>query len=459
VTEVRDLLRRTAELAADYLESLDERPVFPDVTPERLREALGGPLPDEPSDPETVVGELVESAEPGVVAMGSGRYFGFVIGGSLPAALAADWLTSTWDQNAGLYVGGPSASVVEQVTREWLVELLGLSADASIGYVTGTQMAHVTGLAAARWHVLDAVGWDVGAQGLAAAPPVRVFVGEKRHVTVDRALRLLGLGAPEVVAADDQGRLVPAALRESLGEGPAIVCAQAGEVNTGAFDPLPGIAEACAAAGAWLHVDGAFGIWAAVSPRLRHLVDGLERADSWTTDAHKWLNVPYDSGIVLCRHPESHRAAMTTTASYLIQDEGERRVRDQVDWVPEFSRRARGFAVYAALRSLGRSGLTELVERCCDAAARFAAAITELEGVELLNEVVLNQVLFRFESDERTDEALRRVQEAGRVWMSGTTWDGRKAIRVSVSNWQTGNEEIELAVEAFRQAYGQVPAR
>jgi glutamate/tyrosine decarboxylase-like PLP-dependent enzyme len=459
VTEVRDLLRRTAELAADYLESLDERPVFPDVTPERLREALGGPLPDEPSDPETVVGELVESAEPGVVAMGSGRYFGFVIGGSLPAALAADWLTSTWDQNAGLYVGGPSASVVEQVTREWLVELLGLPADASIGYVTGTQMAHVTGLAAARWHVLDAVGWDVGAQGLAAAPPVRVFVGEKRHVTVDRALRLLGLGAPEVVAADDQGRLVPAALRESLGEGPAIVCAQAGEVNTGAFDPLPEIAEACAAAGAWLHVDGAFGIWAAVSPRLRHLVDGLERADSWTTDAHKWLNVPYDSGIVLCRHPESHRAAMTTTASYLIQDEGERRVRDQVDWVPEFSRRARGFAVYAALRSLGRSGLTELVERCCDAAARFAAAITELEGVELLNEVVLNQVLFRFESDERTDEALRRVQEAGRVWMSGTTWDGRKAIRVSVSNWQTGNEEIELAVEAFRQAYGQVPAR
>jgi glutamate/tyrosine decarboxylase-like PLP-dependent enzyme len=459
VSEVRDLLRRTADLAADYLESLDERPVFPDVTPERLREALGGPLPDEPSDPETVVDELVESAEPGVVAMGSGRYFGFVIGGSLPAALAADWLTSTWDQNAGLYVGGPSASVVEQVTREWLVELLGLPADASIGYVTGTQMAHVTGLAAARWHVLDAVGWDVGAQGLAGAPPVRVLVGEKRHVTIDRALRLLGLGAPEVVTADDQGRLVARALRESLREGPAIVCAQAGEVNTGAFDPLPEIAEACAAAGAWLHVDGAFGIWATVSPRLRHLVDGLDRADSWTTDAHKWLNVPYDSGIVLCRHPESHRAAMTTTASYLIQDEGERRVRDQVDWVPEFSRRARGFAVYAALRSLGRSGLTELVERCCDAAARFAAAIAELEGVELLNEVLLNQVLFRFESDERTDEVLRRVQEGGRVWMSGTTWGGRKAIRVSVSNWQTGDEEIDLAVEAFRQAYGQVPAR
>jgi glutamate/tyrosine decarboxylase-like PLP-dependent enzyme len=460
MSEIRELLRLTAELAADYVESLDERPVFPEVTPERLREALGGPLPDGPSDPETVVNELVESAEPGVVALGSGRYFGFVIGGSLPAALAADWLTSTWDQNAGLYVGGPSASVVEQVTREWLVELLGLPADASIGYVTGTQMAHVTGLAAARWHVLDAVGWDVGARGLAGAPPVRVLVGEKRHVTIDRALRLLGLGAPQVVAADVQGRLVPDGLRDALGgEGPAIVCAQAGEVNTGAFDPLPEIAGACEAAGAWLHVDGAFGIWAAVSPRLAHLVEGLERADSWTTDAHKWLNVPYDSGIVLCRHPDSHRAAMTTTASYLIQDEGERRVRDQVDWVPEFSRRARGFVVYAALRSLGRRGLTDLVERCCDAASRFAAAITELDGVELLNEVVLNQVLFRFDSDERTDEVLRRVQESGRVWMSGTTWDGRKAIRVSVSNWQTGNEEIDLAVDAFSQAYGQVPAR
>jgi glutamate/tyrosine decarboxylase-like PLP-dependent enzyme len=460
MSEIRELLRLTAELAADYVESLEERPVFPEVTPERLREALGGPLPDGPSDPETVVNELVESAEPGVVALGSGRYFGFVIGGSLPAALAADWLTSTWDQNAGLYVGGPSASVVEQVTREWLVDLLGLPADASIGYVTGTQMAHVTGLAAARWHVLDAVGWDVGARGLAGAPPVRVLVGEKRHVTIDRALRLLGLGAPQVVAADVQGRLVPDGLRDALGgEGPAIVCAQAGEVNTGAFDPLPEIAGACEPAGAWLHVDGAFGIWAAVSPRLAHLVEGLERADSWTTDAHKWLNVPYDSGIVLCRHPDSHRAAMTTTASYLIQDEGERRVRDQVDWVPEFSRRARGFVVYAALRSLGRRGLTDLVERCCDAASRFAAAITELDGVELLNEVVLNQVLFRFDSDERTDEVLRRVQESGRVWMSGTTWDGRKAIRVSVSNWQTGNEEIDLAVDAFSQAYGQVPAR
>src|SRR3954451_2845200 len=446
-------------MAAAYVDSLDERPVFPQVEPEELRAALGGPLPEEPLPDEQVVEELAHAAEPGLVAMGSGRYFGFVIGGALPAALAADWLTSAWDQNAGLYVGGPSASVVEKGVREWVVELLGLPPDSSIGFVTGTQMAHVTGLAAARWHVLDAAGWDVGANGLTGGPPVRVIVGEQRHVTVDRALRLLGLGAPTVVAADAQGRLVPEALREALGAGPTIVCAQAGEVNTGAFDPLPEIADACEAAGAWLHVDGAFGIWAAVSPRLRHLVAGLERADSWTTDAHKWLNVPYDSGVVLCRHPESHRAAMTVAASYLIQDEGAHRVRDQVDWVPEFSRRARGFAVYAALRSLGRKGLIELVERCCDGATRFAERIAEVDGVEVLNEVVLNQVLFRFDSDERTDEVLARVQAGGRIWLSGTSWDGRKAIRVSVSNWQTGDEEIDLAVQEFVSYAGQSPAR
>ena len=462
MSEPGDLLRRTAELAAGYVESLGERPVFPRVDPDELRAALGGPLPEEPVAADEVVEELAAAAEPGLVAMGSGRYFGFVIGGALPAALAADWLTTAWDQNAGLYVGGPSASVVEQVTREWLVELLGLPAESSIGFVTGTQMAHVTGLAAARWHVLDAAGWDVNTRGLTEAPRVRVLAGEKRHATLDLALRLLGLGAPELVAADAQGRLVPESLRDALGSerGRTIVCAQAGEVNTGAFDPLPEIADLCEASGAWLHVDGAFGIWAAVSPRLRHLVAGLERADSWTTDAHKWLNVPYDSGIVLCRHPESHRAAMTTSASYLIQDEGAQRVRDQVDWVPEFSRRARGFAVYAALRSLGRRGLVELVERCCDAATRFAEQIIEVDGAEVLNEVVLNQVLFRFESNERTEEVLAQVQARGRVWMGPTTWAGRKAIRVSVSNWQTGDEEIELAVEEFRAAQaGQVPAR
>ena len=442
----RELLERTAAIAADYVESLGDRRVFPDVTPEELLEALGGPLPEEPLGALEVVEHLADAAGRGVLATGSGRYFGFVIGGALPAALAADWLTSTWDQNAGLYAGGPSASVVEQVTREWIVELLGLPAQTSIGFVTGTQMAHVTGLAAGRFHVLDAAGWDVGRDGLQGAPPVRVFVGPKRHVTVDRALRLLGLGAPAVVPFGG--------LREALAahDGPAIVCAQAGEVNTGAFDPLDELADMAGEAGAWLHVDGAFGIWAAVSPELRHLVEGLERADSWTTDAHKWLNVPYDSGIVLCAHPDSHRAAMTVQAEYLVQDEGARSTRDELDWVPEFSRRARAFPVYAALRSLGRRGLVELVERCCRQARRFAELIASEPGVEILNEVVLNQVLVRFEDDARTEEVLARVQDSGRIWLSGTSWDGRKAIRVSVSNWQTGDEEIELAVEAFRDA-------
>jgi glutamate/tyrosine decarboxylase-like PLP-dependent enzyme len=463
VTDVRALLQRTAELAADFLDSLETRPVFPRASVDELRAALRVPLQDVPLDPAQVVEELAAAAEPGLVAMPSGRYFGFVIGGGLPAALAADWLTSTWDQNAGLYVCGPSASVVEQVVREWVCDLLGLPERASIGFVTGTQMGSVTALAAARFRVLERAGWDVARDGLAGGPRVRVFVGEKRHVTIDRAVRLLGLGAPTPIAADDQGRMEPDALRAALeaDDAPTIVCAQAGEVNTGAFDPFEEIAAATAEHGAWLHVDGAFGLWAAASRRLRHLVKGVERADSWITDAHKWLNVPYDSALMLCGDVEAHRAAMTISASYLIQDDA-RVVRDQVDWVPEFSRRARGFPVYAALRSLGRDGLAQLVERTCDCATRFADAVVELPGVELLNDVVLNQVLFRFETDEQTDDVLRSVQDAGDVWMSGTTWDGRRAIRISVSNWQTTEDEIDLALASFRaalQAPAQAPAR
>ena len=463
MTDVRALLQRTADLAADFLDSLDERPVFPQVSVDELRSALRVPLPDEPMDPRRVVEELAAAAEPGLVAMPSGRYFGFVIGGGLPAALAADWLATAWDQNAGLYVGGPSASVVEQVVHEWVCDLLGLPADASIGFVTGTQMGSVTALAAARYRVLERAGWDVARDGLAGGPRVRVLVGDKRHVTIDRALRLLGLGTPETVPADDEGRIDARALRDALGSGeaPAIVCAQAGEVNTGAFDPFEDIAATCVEHGAWLHVDGAFGLWATASARFRHLVRGVELADSWITDAHKWLNVPYDSALVLCKDAEAHRAAMTVSASYLIQDDA-RLVRDQVDWVPEFSRRARGFAVYAALRSLGRSGLAELVERTCDCARQFADEIITLPGVELLNNVVLNQVLFRFDTDEQTDDVLRAVQAAGRIWLSGTTWDGRRAIRVSVSNWQTTEDEIELALASFRaaiQSPAQAPAR
>ena len=342
----RDLLRATAGHAADFLDSLDGRPIFPRATAEELRAALGGPVPDGPTDAETVVEELVAAADPGTVAIPSGRYFGFVIGGSVPAALAADWLTSAWDQNAGLYVAGPAAAVVEEVCVEWLRELLGLPDGVSAGFVTGCQMAHVTALAAARLHVLHAAGWDVNRDGLAGAPPIRVLASDLRHVTVDRALRLLGVGSSSIVEipTDSRFRMRPDALATSLagGDGPTIVVAQAGEVNTGAFDPLDEIADACREAGAWLHVDGAFGLWAVATPRLRHLVAGSGRADSWSTDAHKWLNVPYDSGIAFCGHPEAHRAAMSIQASYLVQaDEGG--PRDQMDWTPEFSRRARGF--------------------------------------------------------------------------------------------------------------------
>src|SRR6185503_7722149 len=328
---MRELLHETADLAADFLESLPDRPVFPRVEVDELRARLGGPVPAGPTDAREVVRALAEVGDAGAVAIPSGRYFGFVIGGAVPAAVAADWLTSVWDQNAGLYAGGPSAAVVEEVCRGWLAELLGLPAGVSVAYVTGCQMAHVTALAAARHQVLAQAGWDVARDGLAGAPPIRVVVGAKRHVTIDRALRLLGIGATslEVVPVDDQGRMRVDELR--LGDGPTIVCGQAGEVNTGAFDDLDAIADAAAEAGAWFHVDGAFGLWAAASPALRHLLKGCERADSWATDGHKWLNVPYDSGLAFCAHPEAHRAAMSVTAAYL-QPSSDARERDAVDW-------------------------------------------------------------------------------------------------------------------------------
>jgi glutamate/tyrosine decarboxylase-like PLP-dependent enzyme len=454
---MRALLRETADLAADFLESLPERPVYPQIEADELRARLGGPVPAGPTDPAAVVRELAAVGDAGAVAIPGGRYFGFVIGGALPASLAADWLTSTWDQNAGLYAAGPGAAVVEEVAGAWIADLLGLPAGVSFAFVTGTQMAHATALAAARNQVLARAGWDVERDGLAGAPRIRVLAGEKAHSTLPRALRLIGLGTGSVVpiSADDQGRMRADALEEVLGadEGPTIVCAQAGEVNTGSFDPFDEIADASEEAGAWLHVDGAFGLWAAASPRFAHLVAGADRADSWATDGHKWLNVPYDSGIVLCARPEPHRRAMSVYADYLILAD-EDGPRDQMDWTPEFSRRARGFTVYAAIRSLGRSGIAELVERCCDHATRFAAAIADVPGVEVLNEVVLNQVLFRFDSDERTLAAVEAVQRSGVAWMSGSTWAGRQAIRLSVSNWQTTEEDIDRTVAAFAAAAG-----
>ena len=446
----RELFRQVAEYAGDFAETLETRAVRAEADVAALTAALGGPLPEDPLDPRAVVAALVEAVEPGLVATASGRYFGFVIGGAVPAAVAADMLTSVWDQNAGLYVGGPAASVVEEVCRGWLAELLGLPSHVSAAFVTGAQMAHVTALAAARHHVLAQAGWDVSADGLAGSPPIRVVVGAKRHVTIDRALRLLGIGASslEVVPADGQGRMVVAELPD-LGGRPTIVCGQMGEVNTGASDDLQAIADAAEEAGAWFNVDGAFGLWAAASPELRHLVRGSERADSWTTDAHKWLNVPYDSGFAFCAHPDAHRAAIGVTASYLVQADGGER--DQVDWTPEFSRRARGFAVYAALRSLGRSGVADLIERSCAHARRFAELL-DAGGASILNDVVLNQVLVRFGDGERTREVIRRVQEDGTCWLSGTDWGGEHAMRISVSNWRTTEDDVERSAAAMLAA-------
>jgi glutamate/tyrosine decarboxylase-like PLP-dependent enzyme len=450
--ELRTLLEQTAELAIDFYETLDERPVFPRASAIELREGLAHPLPEEPTDARTVIAELAAAAEPGLVAEPGGRYFGFVIGGAVPASLAADWLTSTWDQNAGIYVCSPAASVVEEVAGAWLIELLGLPADASFGFVTGGQTAHFTALAAARHHVLKNAGWDVERDGLTGAPRIRVVVGENRHGTVDRALRMLGLGTPtDVIPADSNGRMLADELR--LTDDPTILCAQAGEVNTGAFDPFSTLADARdTAANTWLHIDGAFGMWANVSPSLRHLVRGAERADSWAVDSHKWLNVPYDNGIAFTAHPDSHSGAFSARAPYLVFDA---EMRDQLDWNPEHSRRARGFTVYAAIRALGREGIQEIVERCCAHARRFAEGFTEL-GAEILNDVELNQVLFRFPDDEQTSAVLRAVQDEGSSWMGGTTWAGRPAIRISVSNWQTSEADVERTLAAYA---GQLAAR
>jgi glutamate/tyrosine decarboxylase-like PLP-dependent enzyme len=453
---VKDVLGLTADYATQFLGSLDERPVGAQASIDELRTGLGGALPERGRDDVQVIAELIATAEPGITAIPGGRYFGFVIGGALPAALAADWLTSTWDQNAGLYVIGPSAAVVEEVALGWLRELLGLPEGVSAAFVTGCQMAHVTALAAARHHVLEQAGWDLLNDGLQGAPRIRVLVGEHRHVTIDRALRYLGIGARQIepLATDEQGRLRPEALRAALAEaaGPTIVCAQAGDVNSGCFDPLDEVADAVEGSGAWLHVDGAFGLWASASPRLRHLTTGAERADSWATDAHKWLNVPYDSGIAFCAHPSSHRAAMSVSASYLEHTDPDA-ARDQLDWTPEFSRRARGFPIYAAIRALGREGIAAMVERCCAHATLFTELLGAEPGVEILNEVLLNQVLVRFgDDDELTRATIAAVQDEGTCWLSGTVWQGKAAMRISVSNWRTSKDDVERSAAAILEA-------
>ena len=452
-------LEAAAASATQFLRGLASRPVPAQVSAAELAARLGGPLPDGPSDPAEVVAQLAKLADDWLVASSGPRFFGFVVGGTLPAALAADWLTSAWDQNAGLFVLGPAAATVEDVAAGWLLELLGLPATATTGFVTGGLAANFSGLAAARNAVLADAGWDVERDGLIGAPPVEVVVGAERHVTIDIALRYLGLGSGRLrlVAADGQGRMDAATLGGVLAacEGPTIVCAQAGNVNTGAFDPLAEIIPAAHAHGAWVHVDGAFGLWAAASPARRHLVAGVSEADSVATDAHKWLNVPYDSGLAFVTRPEAHLAAFAKSAAYFVPGrEGER---DPDAFTPEASRRARGFPVWAALRSLGRSGVADLVERGCGHAHRFADLLGAAEGVEILNEVVLNQVLVRFpdpggDTDGRTREVIRRVQEHGTLWLGGTTWHDMAAMRISVSSWSTTDDDVDRSAAAILAA-------
>ena len=393
------------------------------------------------------------------MAMGSGRFFGFVIGGAVPAAIGADWLVTAWDQNAALFAPTPAAAVVEEVAGTWLLELLGLPPDASFAFVTGGQMANTTALAAARHHVLAGVGWDVELDGLAGSPPIRLVVTDEVHATVPRAARLLGLGTRHIerVAVDANGAMLPAALDAVLAADPGrptIVCCQAGNVNTGALDPVGELADVAHPHGAWLHVDGAIGLWAAALEPVR--MPGLERADSWSTDAHKWLNVPYDCGITICRHPAAHRAAMTVTASYLVQA-APGTDRDPVDWNPEFSRRARGIPVYAAIASLGRDGIVAMVERGCEHAATFAALLAPEPGIEVLNDVVLNQVLVRFpvaggsdaDHDARTRAVIADVQHDGTCWLGGSVWRGMAVMRISVSNHATTDDDVRRSVAAI----------
>jgi len=454
-----DVLDRARTHAARFIESLPDRPVHrhPDAAP--LAARLGGALPEAPTEPARVLDDLVDAVEPGLVATPGPRYFGFVIGGSLPAALGADWLSSAWDQNAGLFVGSPAAAACEDVVTAWVTDLLDLPRDASVGFVTGCQMANLTCLAAARHAVLARAGWDVERDGLHGAPRVRVLVGAEAHATIFTSLRMLGLGAAgaTVVGADDQGRMIASNLERALKEddAPTIVCAQAGNVNTGAFDPFEPIADACRDAGAWLHVDGAFGLWARTSPRLAPLATGVDRADSWATDAHKWLNVPYDSGLAIVRDRDAHRGAMTSSAAYYEMVEGRR---EPHEYVPEASRRARVFPIYAALRSLGRSGVRDLIERTCDLATRMADRLREHERVRILNDVVLNQVLVDVaptgaeDHDAGVRAVIERVQRSGECWLGGTTWQGRAAIRISVSNWSTTEADIDRSARAIRHA-------
>lgn len=452
------------EAAIRYLDALPDRYVYRPAEPGEIRSQVGGPLPETGTPPEEVVAALGRDVEPFITTHASGRFFGFVIGGLHPASYGAELLVSTWDQNAGLYAVTPGVAVVEAIAREWVLELLDLPRQSSVGFVTGGQMANFTCLAAARDAVLRDAGWDVEADGLYGAPRVNVVVKSEKHSTVARALRYLGLGFSSAteVPSDTESRIDPRALERALAalDGPTIVCVEAGNVNTGSFDPFADVADAADAHRArgnptWVHADGAVGLWARGAPSHGHLADGLDRLDSWSTDAHKLLSVAYDSGIAICKDPSAHRAAMSVHASYLIHSEGDKR--DPMDWNPEFSRRARGVGVYATLRSLGREGVHDLVERACSLAVRFADALRATGRVEIVNDVVFNQVLVRWvakdgDHDAFNDLVIERVQREGTAFFSGTTYGGDRLMRISVSDWATDEDDVDRAVEALLRA-------
>jgi len=450
-------LEHAHEHALRWLDSVPTRPVAPRLDADELDARLEGGLPEAPSDPATVVDELAALCEPGLMDIASGRFFGWVMGGTLPAALAADWLVSAWDQNGAMRFATPATAAVEGAAGRWILELLGLPASAAVGFTTGGTMANFVGIASGRQAVLDAAGWDVNANGLTGAPRVTVLVGEERHASIDLALRYLGLGRPTVVPSDDQGRILTEELARALAEteAPVILCLQAGNLHSGAFDPMRDAVHLAHSHGAWVHVDGAFGLWAAASPRYAEALDGLDTADSWATDAHKTLNVPYDCGVAIVARPEALQAAFGLHTSYIIQ--GEHAVMDPFEKVPEMSRRARALPVWAALRSLGKTGTVELVERLAANARALAAGLLALPDVEVLNDVAFTQVCLSFGSDDRTRRIAAHVMADGAVWMSGSTWRGREILRISVSNWSTGEADVATAVAAVERALAAEP--
>jgi glutamate/tyrosine decarboxylase-like PLP-dependent enzyme len=441
-----DLLLDAARRAARYLDRLGERPVAPSRDAVAGLAALDVPLPEGPTAPEAVLAELDDLVSPATMAMAGPRFFGFVIGGALPATVAANVLAAGWDQNAGKQEITPGVAMLEKVALRWVADALGLPPDTGGGFVTGATMANFSALAAARRAVLLREGWDVEARGLFGAPPVTVVVGEEVHVSLLKALAMLGFGRERVVRvpADAQGRMDAGKLPHDLARGPTIVCLQAGNVNTGAFDPAAAIIPWARDAGAWVHVDAAFGLWAAAAPARAHLMAGFAAADSWATDAHKWLNVPYDSGLVLVRDPATLHGAMAVSAAYLLEPG----LRDPMDYAPEMSRRARGVEIWAALRALGRSGLADLVERCCRHATRFADGLAAA-GHRILNEVVLNQVLVSFGDAARTGRVIAAIQEEGTCWCGGTVWKGQAAMRISVSSWATTEKDVERSLASM----------